>query len=276
MNLTRSIHSESVLFLTLDSCRFDSFKRAKVPNLRQIGALHCALSPSYFTYGSHSAFWMGFTPGVIGSKRRWLNPKAGKLFRMVYSGSSGNDGNCFNLDGRNLVEGFRNLGYLTVGTGAVEWFNTKTPTGSVLSEFFDHFWYSGNTWSLLDQLQWIDGHILQQSDNEPIFLFLNIGETHVPYWHKGANWEPWPSPCVPFGGNDCSKRESRRRQVACLEWVDNKLQPLLEIFKGATILACSDHGDCWGENGLWEHGISHQATLKVPLLLRVRGVPVNV
>ena len=38
---------------------------------------------------------------------------------------------------------------------------------------------------------------------------------------------------------------------------------------------CADHGDCWGEDGLWEHGISHPATLTVPLLLRVRGVPVG-
>ena len=33
----------------------------------------------------------------------------------------------------------------------------------------------------------------------------------------------------------------------------------------------ADHGDCWGEDGLWEHGISHRRTLEVPLLMRVRG-----
>ena len=32
-------------------------------------------------------------------------------------------------------------------------------------------------------------------------------------------------------------------------------------------------GDCWEENGLWEHGVSHPSTLTVPLLMRVRGVP---
>ena len=40
-------------------------------------------------------------------------------------------------------------------------------------------------------------------------------------------------------------------------------------------IVCADHGDCWGEDGLWEHGISHPCTLTVPLLLRVRGQSVD-
>ena len=51
------------------------------------------------------------------------------------------------------------------------------------------------------------------------------------------------------------------------------LAPLLESFGGATIVLTADHGDCWGEDGLWEHGISHRRTLEVPLLMRVRGEP---
>jgi len=37
----------------------------------------------------------------------------------------------------------------------------------------------------------------------------------------------------------------------------------------------ADHGDCWGEDGLWEHGISHRRTLEVPLLMRVQGQPLS-
>ncbi len=262
---------ESVLFLSLDSCRYDSFLRAQVPVLRSIGSVYKAFSPSYFTFGSHAAFWMGFTPGVVGSQRPWLNPKAGKLFRMSFAGSAGDDLDGFRLSGSNLIEGFRRLGYRTIGTGAVDWFNTDTDTGAVLAEPFESFWYSGNTWSLTSQLNWINSQLATVQPSQPVFLFLNVGETHVPYWHAGANWEPWPSPCVPFGGPYCSRRESRRRQVACLEWVDQQLAQLINRFKDCTILACADHGDCWGENGLWEHGVSHPATLTVPLLLKVRG-----
>ena len=190
---------------------------------------------------------------------------------MAFAGSAGEDLDGFKLEGKNLIEGFKKLGYLTLGTGAVAWFDTNTETGSVLAEPFDCFWYSGNTWSLLDQLHWIFRQLENHSNDQPIFLFLNVGETHVPYWHKDATWDKWPSPCVPFGSSNCSRRESRRRQLSCLEWVDEKICPLIRLFQSSTILACADHGDCWGENGLWEHGISHPATLTVPLLLRVRG-----
>jgi len=81
-----------VLLISLDSCRYDTFAAAhaagRLPHLTAVGPLQRAHAPSYFTYGSHAAFWMGFTPGVSASREPWLNPKAGKLFRMAYSGSS--------------------------------------------------------------------------------------------------------------------------------------------------------------------------------------------
>jgi hypothetical protein len=267
--------SPHVLFLSLDSCRYDSFVAARTPHLDRVGPLHRAHAPSHFTYGSHAAFWMGFTPGVAGSREPWLNPKAGKLFRMAYAGAGGDDGEGFRLEGANLVEGFRRLGYRTLGSGAVGWFDPATETGAVLGAPFDAFHFAGDTWSLGSQLAWIDRQLAATRAGQPVFLFLNVGETHVPYWHEGAPWPRWPSPCVPFGGEHCSAEESRRRQMACLEWVDSRLAPLLERFLDGTILVCADHGDCWGEDGLWEHGISHPATLTVPLLLRVRGRPIG-
>ena len=219
---------------------------------------------------------MGFTPGISSkAKVPLLNPKSGKLFRMNHSAASCHGEDTFQLLGSNIIEGFRGLGYHTIGTGAVAWFDQSTPTGSVLADPFDQFWYSGKTWNLRSQISWLFQEIQNQDPQKPLFAFLNVGETHVPYWHEGAGWEPWPSPCVPFGGNQCSRSESRRRQIACLEWVDLQISSLLDAFNQCTILACADHGDCWGENGLWEHGISHPSTLTVPLLMRVRGEPIS-
>ena len=264
-----------VLFVSLDSCRYDTFATAHaagaLPHLSAIGPLHRALAPSYFTYGSHAAFWMGFTPGVVGSKQPWLNPKAGKLFHMAFAGSPGHNGKSFHLRGANIVEGFYRCGYRTIGSGAVDWFDPASQTGAVLSAPFEHFYFAGDTWSLEKQLDWVDAELMSISLEEPIFCFLNIGETHVPYWHQGADWERWPSPCIPFGGSNCSAAESFRRQLSCLKWVDQSLARLLQRFACGTVLICADHGDCWGEDGLWEHGVSHPATLTVPLLLRVRG-----
>lgn len=269
-----------VLFISLDSCRYDTFHqtacRGGLPHLQQVGPLHKALAPSYFTYASHAAFWMGFTPGVVGSGQPWLNPKAGKLFRMAFAGHRGQDGErSFRLEGANLIQGFRRQGYATIGSGAVDWFNPGSETGAVLAQPFEHFHFAGNTWNLNAQLAWIQARLAEVPDGQPRFVFLNVGETHVPYWHEGASWDRWPSPCVPFGDEHSSAAESARRQSQCLEWVDRQLAPLLERFSDGTVLVCADHGDCWGEDGLWEHGISHPATLTVPLLLRVRGRPVE-
>ena len=276
--ISPSERSDSVLFITLDSCRYDTFaaalKAGTVPNLARVGPLHQAKAPSHFTYGSHSAFWMGFTPGVAETDQPLINPKSGKLFRMAFAGRVGADSDGFQLSGANVIEGFRQAGYCTLGSGAVDWFDPSTPTGAVLGQPFERFHFSGNTWSLATQLSWIDTELSAVPATQPVFLFLNVGETHVPYWHEGADWPPRPSPCIAFGGSACDAVESARRQRACLEWVDGQLSELLNQFSTGTVLVCADHGDCWGEDGLWEHGVSHPATLTVPLLLRFRGQPV--
>ena len=275
----RMVHPESVLFISLDSCRYDSAvalqQQQRLSTLSQVGPMHQAQAPSHFTFGSHAAFWVGFTPGLAACSQPWLNPKRGKLFRMAYAGSTGQDGDGFLLTGANIVEGFRRRGYVTIGSGAVDWFNPQTETGDQLGRWFEHFHFAGDTWSLQTQLAWIDQRIAASSGDQPLFVFLNVGETHVPYWHRDADWPRFPSPCRPFGGKSCSASESARRQQACLAWVDQQLTSLVGRFLDATLLVCADHGDCWGEDGLWEHGISHPATLTVPLWLRVRGQPIQ-
>jgi len=271
--------SKSVLFITLDSCRYDTFKKAlksgNLPLLESIGPLHKALAPSHFTYGSHASFWMGFTPGVINCKDKFLNPKKGKLFRMIFGGFSESKNDEYSLIGKNIIDGFNRKHYYTIGSGAVDWFNDSTETGKVLTEDFEDFFFSGNTWSLNKQLSWLLEKLSHVRADTPVFCFLNIGETHVPYWHKDAEWERWPSPCVPFGDEHSNRRECERRQLECLKWVDSQIVGLVNQFQNCTILICADHGDCWGEDGLWEHGISHPATLTVPLLLRVKGISIE-
>ena len=273
------MEASNVLFITLDSCRYDTFAAAHadgaIPHLTQVGALHCAQAPSYFTYGSHAAFWMGFTPGRAELEEPMLNPKAGKLFRMAFAGHVGSEEGGFQLQGANVIEGFRRKGYRTIGSGAVDWFDPSSCTGAVLGAPFERFHFAGNTWSLASQLSWIDHELAQTPQDQPVFVFLNVGETHVPYWHDAAPWPRRPSPCIAFGGEACNAKESARRQRACLEWVDCRLASLLKRFEQGTTLVCADHGDCWGEDGLWEHGISHPATLTVPMLLRYRGQPMG-
>ena len=255
-----------MLLVTLDSCRYDTFAAAEVPNLKSVGRLYRAMAPGNFSYSSHAAMFVGFTPGVAELNEPWLNPKYSKVFKIAGAGHSGKMHDCFVLEGRNIVDGFKRKGYFTAGSGAVAWFNPKTETGRLLSQDFDVFYYHGNTWGLRHQVGWL----LEKMGNAPgpVFAFLNVGETHVPYYHEGAPWDSGHNPCVPFSDRNDAE-ECRRRQRACLEFADRALKPLLDAFRDASVLICADHGDCWGEDGLWEHGIHHAKVIEVPLLLRV-------
>jgi hypothetical protein len=268
-----AIHPDSCLFITLDSCRYDTFERAKAPNLKAVGPLHRAQAPSYFTYGSHSAMFMGFTPGLAEHKLPYLNPKFSKIFKLAGGDWSKHKKQVFDLAGHSIVDGFNNRGYATIGSGAVHWFNTETETGRVLAKDFQHFFYPGKYHLIHQQLEFINQKLAEHS-GQPVFVFLNVGETHVPYYFEGASWNDHESPARPFQTTDRSD-ECRQKQLACCEFVDGKLAGLLSSFAQATTIVCADHGDCWGEDGLWEHGVAHPMTLTVPLLLRIKGKPVS-
>jgi len=256
----------NILFITLDSCRFDTFFAAHAPNMKSIGPLYQAKSPSHFTYGAHAAFFMGFTPGVASLAAPYVNPKYGKIFRMKGGGFAGYHHPYLDLEGANIIDGLRKLGYTTLGSGAVGWFNPYSDTGKNLTQSFNDFYFPGDSSSLLKQLQWIEKRLIQCPP--PHFVFLNIGETHVPYHYEGAPWDASYNPCVPFGVNN-DAGECRRRQIACVEFIDAHIDSILQRFSDGLIIVCSDHGDAWGEDGLWEHGISHNVVLEVPLLFRI-------
>lgn len=264
--------SESVLLITLDSLRFDTAARG--PALSGLGAPIRAMAPSHFTFASHAAIWVGATPGVPGLGRPFLDPKWGRLFKMTNSRIPAREGDCFALPGRNIIDGFSQKGYATIGSGAVDWFDPATPTGAWLSQDFSHFFFPGSTSRLELQLAWL-AERLTQSQDTPTFCFLNAGETHVPYFHAGASWSERDNPCIPYAANN-DREKCELRQLACFEFVAQRIAPLLDSFANATALITADHGDCWGEDGLWEHGTWHQKTMEVPLWLRVRGSAVTV
>ncbi|HVS85447.1 MAG TPA: hypothetical protein VHD91_07435 [Gaiellaceae bacterium] len=257
----------SFLFITLDSCRYDTFVAADAPNLKAVGETHRALAPAAFTYASHAAMFVGFTPWVPERVEPFLNPKLAKIFKMAGAGFPGNGREWVSLSGRNVVDGFRRRGYATIGTGAVDWFDTSTPTGRLLTSDFDTFYFAGPA-GIAAQVAFVEEQLARRA--QPAFVFLNVGETHVPYHFAGAAWER-RNPCVPFGEHNDAEA-CRVRQRACLEHVDRALGPLLERFAAASTLVCADHGDAWGEDGVWEHGLPHPKVLEVPLLLRL-GTP---
>jgi hypothetical protein len=132
----------------------------------------------------------------------------------------------FALPGRNIIDGFGRLGYRTLGTGAVDWFDPQTPTGGWLTQDFQEFFFPGWTSGLEPQLAWLAGK-LSTSAGMPTFCFLNAGETHVPYFHDGAAWSERDNPCVPYATtNNRATCELRQLGSAPLQW------PLVRVWLG--------------------------------------------
>ncbi|MHC4820755.1 MAG: hypothetical protein ACYTDX_03425 [Planctomycetota bacterium] len=272
-NSPAAVNPTSILFLSIDSCRWDTFEATDAPNLKAIGPAHRAHAPGYFTYASHCAMFMGFTPGDASSSEPFVNPKRVKIFRMHGGGTKDSVEPFCTLEGDNVIDGLKRLGYKAYGSGAVDWFDDTKPTTQNLIRDFDDFLYAGNCWSLHKQLAWADERLAEAGD-QPVFLFLNIGETHVPYYYEGAEWtsDGASNPCKPFA-DDNDADECRRRQALCLQFVDRELAPLLGRFADANVIACADHGDAWGEDGLWAHGFHHPKVLEVPLVYRLQNSP---
>lgn len=262
-----NVHPESVLLITLDSCRHDTAQNTKTPSFDRVSSMHEAMAPGHFTLASHSAMWVGTTPGIPGAGQPILDPKTGRLFKLVTHQIKPRSGDEFVLKGATIIEGFGELGYKTIGTGAVDWFDPETPAGARLTQDFDEYLYvrRGDAHA---QASWVEERI----GDEPVFVFINAGETHVPYWHSGASWPPHENPCIPYG-NDNDRGLCELRQSACLQHIDRALSEVVRSFLGATIMITADHGDAWGEDGLWEHGTWHPVIMRVPLWVRVRGQP---
>jgi hypothetical protein len=180
------VTDNSYLLVTLDSCRYDAFVQADAPNMKTLGTLHRAMAPGYFTYASHAAMLMGFTPGIAGTQTPFLNPKFGKIFKLAGAAFPGKGTEHVAVSGRNIVHGLRELGYMTFGTSGNEWFNPHVPSGQHLGLEFDRFFFCSQPQALVEQSAWLLDML--GSCNQPRFGFVNINETHVPYWYPGAPW----------------------------------------------------------------------------------------
>lgn len=263
------IHPESILFITLDSCRYDTFVRAEAPNLKSIGQLIEAEAPATFTLPSHTAMFAGITPRVGQSKEPLLNPTVGRIFRLENRIAPGKPDDYMQVGGKNIIDGFNKLGYVTIGAAAMRWFDPQVPTCFMLTSEFQKFQYTAT--DVEAQAKYLMGQMAAHL-NRKLFVFVNIGETHTPYRHRDAPW-PKNNPCVSNKlDHNNNAQECRERQQWCLEFVDKQIAPLIKAFQssGASILACADHGDCHGEDGLWGHSLYHEKVMKVPMVMHLR------
>lgn len=280
----------NVLYLTLDCCRADTFQRADIPFMKSLGRAGVGKAPGTFTLPSHMSHYGGYLPIDQTTEEPYYNPNTRQLWRLNSGRARNPDSVGVMLEGSNIIEGYRNLGYHALGTGGVRWFRNP-----MLQAPFDEFHFYGpdDTTSVFQERAPMDfalnhaDELLERLDEQkkPSFLFVNSLETHVPYDTGSGELSPevcdimrrgeaiWGCKTPSRDEVEVSKEELQSLhalQIAALEVVDPKVEKLVRnLAKPLLVVITGDHGECFGENMMWGHGYPEEKVMEVPLVVSI-------
>jgi hypothetical protein len=257
LNARALIPTHDVLFITLDTLRYDvaqqAWQNGDTPNLARVlpeTGWEMRHSPASFTYAAHHAFFAGFFPTPV---TPGLHPR---LFAARFAGSETTTEETCVFDAPDIVSGLAGQGYHTICIGGVGFFNKKTSLGCVLPNLFaESHW--DETLGVTDpdstfNQVFLSQIILEQLPRQQrVFLFLNVSALHQPN-------------CIFSRG---AQDDSRETQAAALCYVDRHLPALFSAMqKRAPVLTiiCSDHGTAYGEDGYSGHRLAHPVVWNVP------------
>jgi len=257
MNMNEVVKRMHVLFVTLDSLRYDVaaalFSEARTPHFQQYlpdGWQKCH-SPGNFTYAAHHAFFAGFLPTPA------ANAKAPRLFAARFAGSETTDTYTQVFNTADIVTGFAEQGFRTICIGGVGFFNKQTALGQVLPSFFQESYWSpayGVTDKDSTRNQFEKAaQLVTTAQQEQLFLFINVSAIHQPnyFYQPGASTDTLQS------------------HGAALQYVDGQLPVLLDAFRqkdrDTFCIFCSDHGTAYGEDNYYGHRVAHATVWEVPM-----------
>jgi hypothetical protein len=259
MNLTELVGSHDILFITLDTLRYDvacaALAAGQTPNLARWlpeGQWEECHTPGSFTYAAHQAFFAGFLP----TPAKPSPQVAARLFATRFAGSQTTTKDTLVFDTADIVSGLAGYGYHTICIGGVGFFNKQTPLGSVLPNLFSESHWSPrlgvtNPSSTQHQVELAIQRLNTFPASQRIFLFINVSALHSPNHIFLPN----------------AYHDSPTTQVAALAYVDKHLGTLFEAVqkRAATItIICSDHGEAYGEEGFRGHRLAHSVVWTVP------------
>ncbi len=271
-----------LVFIVMDSCRYDACQAARTPNMDRLGTVQKRYSYASWTSPSHYTYLMGMTPhtspkGIFAStvykedfalwiQRLDVPDLHFKTFVPFLS----------------LPKVLQDLGYQTVG-------RVSLPVLNPFTTFSSHF----NDYKLMDDHNDFAGMIesLEFPADQPTFYFLNLGETHYPYMLTG---EDLPiihgvngvfknmDDMVSHQGDDVTVKDAdserffniselarlKQQQILAVEYVDKKLGELFDRAPSNThLIVTADHGELFGEEGYFGHGpIFHEKVFEVPFV----------
>jgi hypothetical protein len=271
MNMNDIIGSHDLLFVTLDTLRYDVAVElldvGRLPNLARVLPKDAAGRPCWeerhtpgsFTFAAHSAFFAGFLPTPI---TPGPHPR---LFAASFGGSESTATDTWVFEGESSwVEGLAAVGYHTVCIGGVGFFNPANRLGTVLPSLFAESHWSVETGvasaaSFEAQIEVARKVVAGLEEERRLLLFVNVAALHQPNWFylEGAERDD----SLP------AKGDTRESHAAALEYVDRHIGELFELMsarRDCFTIVCSDHGTLYGEDGLTGHRVAHPIVWTVP------------
>ncbi|MGI6680905.1 MAG: alkaline phosphatase family protein [Bdellovibrionota bacterium] len=275
----------NLLFIVFDSCRFDTFYNAKTPNIDRLGEKECRYAYASWTIPSHAVYMMGASPHTNGK---------GVFASEVYKKDFANYEQRLNIDGvsfKNFVPELslpaylRKQGYRTNALVSMPVLNQTT----ILNKHFDRY-------ELVDEYNNFDAMLdeLTFYEDIPSFYLLNTGETHYPFTlpketvkdnellygengvFKHLDDEHFEPNLANATDGEISNayyfmdrmEKLKQKQEKNVEYLDMVMEKLYDIIPRNThIIITSDHGELFGENGLFGHGpVFHENVFKVPFI----------
>ncbi|MGB0956632.1 MAG: sulfatase-like hydrolase/transferase [Panacagrimonas sp.] len=265
--------AKNLIFIVMDSCRFDSYAMAKTPNMDRIGAGERRYAFASWTSPSHYTYLMGMIPHT--SPQGVFASEVYKQDFVKWVDRLGIQGLSFKsfVPQLSLPKVLQDHGYRTCGRVSLPVLN---PTCHLNRHFDDYQLMSDHNdfAGMVEEVEF--------DEDEPQFYFLNLGETHYPYMLKPDSLPHISGVHGVFkrmddemgqSTNDRFFDESQMRmlhqqQVKTVEYVDGVLGALIEKSPVDThFIITADHGECFGENQYFGHGpIVHEKVLEVPFL----------
>jgi membrane-anchored protein YejM (alkaline phosphatase superfamily) len=274
INVIQSHDEMNVVLVTFDSCRFDSMKRANTTSLDRFGEIYSAWSPATYTLPAHISFFAGIFP-MVNENIPYLNRFTKQLISMRKAGQaldSAKSRRTISLPAsdHDMIYGLRKSGFYTVGTASATWFAKK-----VLTQNFQDFKFK-QAMSATEQCNFVLKKLSSKSAKKPFFAFMNFIETHTPYMHYGSDREQYSMQARDFMSfpprEDIYLKESKghllhQAQILAVEHLDKIMgEFLLQLPKNTFVIVTADHGEAFGEDGFWGHGIYHPTVMNVPMM----------
>lgn len=264
-----------IVFIIMDSCRYDACVAASTPNIDRIGKVEKRYSYASWTAPSHYTFTMGLLPHK--SPTEVFASEIYKEEFVQWVERTGIEQISFHsfLPAISLPQVLGNLGYRTTARVSMPVLNQHT----LISQHFDDY-------KLMDDHNDFAGMVEEMvfPEDEPQYYFLNLGETHYPYMLMDQDLPIISGVHGVFKalGNDAQDNAEvnpgffsqqtmdmlRGQQICCVEYVDRLIGKLMEKTPENTyFIITADHGELFGEAGYFGHGpIMHEKCFEVPFV----------